>query len=232
MTARLYVLNLSDSKKPLHTVPDLTFGGETKEITDPNQIPDDKEPLILYILAHAVPDALVSPALQQFLTRMRKFTGSSELIPEDVFAAFVKQRRGTNKTVIIWDLCFARSFEEIRAGWVGMPYVHIFSCAAYEQGWHTGAATTPPRQTLFSMALKKAIELGFKTWRDLESQLTEHLADVQQPSIPVHPSPAEFGLAPPPALTTAAFAPTTHTDAAQNRGVTEPSWEASDEARA
>jgi len=204
MPTPLYVLNLNNPKTPtehLRLADGFFFGTNPdpdKIITDPRQIPRTGT-LILYILGHAIPDALVVPALDQFVQSRRAAPGGNSLLPEQTFADFLIEQRGDNKTLLIWDLCFARSFEvNAGPGWTGKPYVHIFGSAAYEQAWHTGStdkATDPPRQTLFSRAFKEAtMQGGFERWEELEVRLKELLEPVQHPKIVGQPLPADFGL--------------------------------------
>ena len=202
MATPLYVLDLNNPDKPAEHVrlADGVFFGTNpdrdKVITDPRQIPTSGR-LILYILGHAIPDALVVPALTQYIASRQTVSGGNSLLPEQAFAEFLIEQRGDNNTLIIWDLCFARSFE-LNAGprWTSKPYVHIFGSAAHEQAWHTG---DPSRETLFSLALKEATAPGngFERWQELEDRLKGHLQPVQHPSIVGQLLPADFGLPPP-----------------------------------
>jgi hypothetical protein len=193
MPANLYILNLSGDTPNKLAVGDLALGGSVTLGTDPNQIPDTDEPLVLYIVGHAVPDALVLPeGLIPTLCTTLAIPEGTNLLADEALAVVVQRRRGQLKTVIIWDFCFAKSFQNIgNGGWAGFPYVHIFGCEAHEQAWHAGE----PRETLLSIALTKAIAGGITTWEDLEGRLVEHLASVQQPSIyPYQPNPVAFGM--------------------------------------
>jgi hypothetical protein len=186
----LCVLNLTSSGQHSSTslsVGPLSFGVKRfPDIFDFKKIPAHQGPLILYIVDHAVPDALL----------VRRATGSpNDVIPEPTVADAVIRRRRENPTLIIWDLCYARSFERIKGyKWSDKPYVHIFGCEAHEQSWHTGGGV---RQTLLSMALQASLNSGVRSWDTLENKLNDLLAPVQRPSIAMMNvrSTAVFGLA-------------------------------------
>jgi hypothetical protein len=203
MSTPLYVLNLNNPNTPpdkhLRLADRFFFGTNPdldKIITDPRQIPKTGT-LILYILGHAIPDALVVPTLAQYVVSRQAVSGGDSLLAEQAFAEFLMERRGDNRTLLIWDLCFARSFElNAGPGWTTKSYVHIFGSTAYEQAWHTG---DPSRETLFSLALKEATAPGngLQEWKQLEVRLKELLKSVQQPSIVGELLPSDFGLPPP-----------------------------------
>jgi hypothetical protein len=208
MTAKLFVLNLNDPNAETHQRLELAegffFNEKPKVSADLTEIPGDAEPLILYILGHAFPDALVTPTLTPFVQSKRTISGSNGFVSEEDFAAFLKKVRGNHPTLIIWDVCFAKSFARMTgAGWADKPYVHVFSCESYEQTWHTGypkdASGSAP-QTLFSIALKEATAEGpISTWDELATRLNQKLLPLQHPSIvlpntPYRVEPAAFGL--------------------------------------
>jgi hypothetical protein len=182
MKITLCVLNLTKAPKRLN-VDHLLFADDTMRTDSPDKIPKSPEPLVLYIVGHAVPDTLLVP--------------DGRPLREDVLVGKIKKRRGNNPTLIVWDLCFARSFEKIKEpGWAGKPYVHIFSCKEYEQSWHTGPTGDPQRQTLFSLAFQEAINEGFASWDDLDKKLTRKLGRLQRPSIVLPLAPGDFKLQP------------------------------------
>ena len=172
MTIQFCVLNLTKSapeSKQLNV--DHLSLGDKKELDSADEIPKDGQ-LILYIVGHAVPDALL--------------VSDEGLVPEDQLVATLMDRRGSRPTLIIWDFCFARSFERVKnPGWRERPYVHIFSCEAHEQSWHTGSGppARPPRRTLFSLALQRVVDEGYRDWADLENKLQRLLGHVQHPRI-------------------------------------------------
>jgi hypothetical protein len=185
MPATLCVLNLTHlADDPNHRleIAHLNFGPVPSElITDPNLIPEEPDCLILYVVAHAIPDALLK-------LRERNILGNAPMLPDQDFANIVKDRRGDKRTLIIIDACYARSFEVIAGGdWADRPYRLIFGCESHEQAWHTGPSADPevdpPRRTLLSIALKAAIESGVANWTKLDEALRALLANVQCPSI-------------------------------------------------
>src|SRR5207244_1924485 len=141
-------------------------------------------PLVLHIVGHAVPNGL-TPTL------------NGKRLDETTLAAAITERRGNEPTLIVWDVCFAKSFLHVpRVRW-GRNYVHIFSCQAHERTWHNG--TNKRRRTLFSEVLKGAIRRPKDdplTWRSLQQGLREELDAIQTPE--VHPmgnlTPQAFGL--------------------------------------
>jgi hypothetical protein len=179
------ILNLthSDAQQNIQPAP-LSFGAPQTTIRDPGAIPNDG-PLILYIVGHAVPNGLLGDP-------------NNRVLKEEDLATDIQRKRGSYPTLIIWDVCFAKSFLAIpRVDWSN-NYVHIFSSQSYERSWHTGqTAGKPPRQSIFSTELEGAIitckREGTLTWRALEGQLRAQLGQLQKPAI----SPQE---GPPPQL--------------------------------
>jgi hypothetical protein len=170
------------------TIAKLSFGGTTVRIEHPRDIPVDDGPLVLYIVGHARPDVLLVP----------RGDGATGILTEKELVETVLKRRRNNPTLIIWDLCYARSFEtQRRASWAGKPYVHIFSCESFEESWHTGEKGwegAPPRCTLFSLALEKALADGAATWGELRDRVQILLGHVQHPRVLLPLGPADFGL--------------------------------------
>jgi hypothetical protein len=200
MTAKIFVLDLNPPATEPHKRLELAEGFFFNEVpqvsTDTTKIPTSAEPLILYILGHAFPDALEAANFAPFVQGAQTDSG---LISDEDFAKFVKSKRGDSPTLIIWDICFANSFERMPgAGWEDKPYVHVFSCAKHEQTWHTGYpenASGPRPQTLFSIALKQVTAEGpFSTWEELELRLNQKLSPLLHPSITYKAAPSAFDL--------------------------------------
>jgi hypothetical protein len=150
---------------------------EPRHIQNVDDIPlgekPDDEALILYIVAHGVPNGVMS---------------GTRTIREAQLARQIRAQRGEAPTLIIWDVCFAKSFLDIP----GLPawpasYVHIFSCEAHERTWQKSNGTQPRARTLFSTELSATIAPGaqLQDWARLEQQLQRQLDPIQKPSI--HP---------------------------------------------
>jgi hypothetical protein len=196
MTTPSYVLNLSPvtivtKGKPTKRIdlrifdtaalglpPD--FLSRAAEIERPEEIPEGRfttdDPIILYIVAHGVPNGIMN--------RRR-------LVDEKALAKKIIRQRKEAPTLIVWDVCFAKSFlqiEGLRDSWTP-NYVHIFCCEEYERTWQTGNATKPPRQTLFSKELREALGAlngqRLQSWTTLEEKLQDQFGLLQTPSI--HP---------------------------------------------
>ena len=196
MTTPSFVLNLSPATivtpgKPTQRIelriydttalglpPD--FLSDAKHIEQTDEIPVGRvttdDPIILYIVAHGVPNGVMN--------RRR-------LVGETILAQKIIQRRKEAPTLIVWDVCFAKSFLQIKGLgdlWT-QNYVHIFCCEEYERTWQMGKATNPPGQTLFSKELREALGAlsgqRLRSWTPLERRLQEQLAPLQTPSI--HP---------------------------------------------
>jgi hypothetical protein len=196
MTTPSFVLNLSPATivtpgKPTQRIelriydttalglpPD--FLSHAKHIERADEIPVGRvtadDPIILYIVAHGVPNGVMN--------RRR-------LVDEKALAKKIIQRRKEAPTLIVWDVCFAKSFLQIEGLgdlWT-RNYVHIFCCEEYERTWQMGKATNPPGQTLFSKELREALGAlrgqRLRSWTTLERQLQEQLGSLQTPSI--HP---------------------------------------------
>ena len=198
MTASLRVLDLSGyspSKQALALAKDVFFDASPQPLASKADL-QTTDPLILYIVGHAFPDALVAPALQSLMQDGQTTGNGKGIVRESSFASFLKEQRGRNPTLIIWDICFAKSFAQINGNeWGDFPYVHIFACEKYEQTWHSGDTSDPPRQTLLSMALQGATARGaFENWAELQQRLEDRLP-LQRPSIDHNGlDPAVFGL--------------------------------------
>jgi hypothetical protein len=182
MPVDLCVLNLTSGERQL-TIVEPPFVGAITRTSNPYEIPDLPEPLILYVVAHAIPDAL----------NVVNSHGNALSLTDQQFADAVTVQRKGKETLIILDLCFAKSFAETRgAGWEGIPNVLIFGCDSYEQAWHTGRVGDNPPKTLFSIALDAVLRSGVPNWAALESALVKSLSNVQHPSIPSNPSEIEL----------------------------------------
>lgn len=163
-----YLLNLSNKKNKLTIDPGL---GKFEPLTDPTQIPAGPEGMTLYIIGHAVPNGL--------------FDGQGRSWPETVIAEEIRKKRDEKYTLIVWDVCFAQSFQQIgdTGSWPPNKYVHIFSCQAHERTWHSPKAGETA-ETLFSAELAKALG-GEKLadWEVLQARLREQLGNLQKPTI-------------------------------------------------
>jgi len=135
-----HLLNLSTGAKNLNVHPCL---GQPEAITDLANIPqkDRKEPLILYILGHAAPDEL--------------FVGDRKVEDTEIMNSIEKARTDA-KTLLIWDVCFAKSFLNTsrQQPWPS-NYVHMFACQRYERSWHQGGKRN---ETTFSAVLCEALQ--------------------------------------------------------------------------
>jgi len=212
MKTSICVLNLSpahlDDTLEIHpatfvSVPDALRSGRVCTIQHLRDIPHGMRasapPLILYILGHGVPNGVRS---------------RGETISEAELADAIIERRGSAPTLIVWDICFAKSLMDVarlrtpasmkkRGPTCDWPptYVHIFSCEAHERTWQMGNGKRSPALTVFSKDLQAALgELvsasGFSSWRKLEKRLQDRLAPLQKPFI--HPKdgiqPATFNV--------------------------------------
>jgi hypothetical protein len=191
MSPILCVLNLSNAStgRGLSPVVDLPFDYLTMQTTHPELIPTDDAPTIVYVVGHAILDGIR-------MTQGKK-PGEDVTLSEEAFAATVQARRQDNKTLMIWDICHAKSFLKIANRHWPDNYGHIFACQAHERTWHTGPSTTPPRQTHFSMELRDALKAlqGKVAWPALEDRLQKQLGRLQTPEIVARElTPAQFGL--------------------------------------
>jgi hypothetical protein len=195
METAFYVLNLTDPEKTITA----KFAGVEKrhQIRKLSDIPDaaTSRQMVLYVIGHAIPNGLIGP--------------DNAILPEAEIATAIQRRRGYAPTLIVWDVCFAKSLLDISGApaWTS-NFVHVFSCQPYERTWHLGPPSTtddgsrPPsgeRPTGFSIELASALgalEPG-ASWETLESALRERLFPVQRPEITPKSSmrlPADFDL--------------------------------------
>jgi hypothetical protein len=123
-------------------------------------------PLILYIVAHAVPDGLID--------------ANGETLNEKAVADAIRATRDEWPTVIVWDVCFAESFFKFSGyeEW-GPQYVHIFACQEFERTWQKNGFTQ------FSEALENALGIlpDKNDWDLLEAELQNQLGTLQTPAI-------------------------------------------------
>jgi hypothetical protein len=165
------LLNLSPSLEV-----NSALGKPTQTVDDYRQIPTDVDPLVLYVVGHAVPDRLTAPPAP---------SGQRALIKDSDIATTILTQRGSKKTLVFWDCCNARSFLQSSkvTSWPG-NYVHVFACQGYERTWSSGG---PPRVTQFSTELSGALALygagGPPSWASLSSQLNAQFAGLQRPEI-------------------------------------------------
>lgn len=193
MAPILCILNLSNASagRGLRPIVDLPFDFPSIKTRFPELIPTDKNPTIVYVVGHAILDGIR-------MTEGRR-PGQATTLSEEAFAKTVQSRRQDNKTLMIWDICHAKSFLKIADRFWPANYGHIFACQEHERTWHTGSSTTPARQTRFSVELKEALAAldgKVSEWSALEKQLQKQLGRLQRPEIVAHElRPAEFGLA-------------------------------------
>jgi hypothetical protein len=191
MKTSFYVLNLTSPERTITTK--LIGVAKSNEIRTLSDIPGAEEApgrVVLYVVGHAVPNGLIG--------------ASGAVLPEADVATAIQKRRGYAPTLIVWDVCFAKTLLEITgaAPWTD-NFVHVFSCQSYERTWHLGPASrldsSEERPTMFSMQLTDAVRaLGSgASWEMLESELRKRLSPIQRPEITPKPSflqPADFEL--------------------------------------
>ena len=206
MNTALSILNLS-APDPHRLAPDGRFddsartigspgdvSGGTAALDSPGQTPPGttEQFLILYVVGHGVQHGLID---------------SQERILDEVdVAREIQTLRKGRPTLVIWDVCFAKSMLQVGKPSKGGPpggmhleaplpkdanswpknFIHIFSCRAFERTWHNGRETSPAR-TVFSTVLCEVVaELERRdrnfTWEQLEKKLRAQFR-VQQPSI-------------------------------------------------
>jgi hypothetical protein len=167
MNTALCILNLSDPKGRL--LPDLGANAATlaKPISSPEETPQGGT-LVLYIVGHGRKNRLFGP-------------GGAILEEKDV-AETIQRLRGTDPTLIVWDVCFAESMKSIPAtnDWPA-NFVHIFSCRSFERTWHGPLPPNGNGVTLFSTELRSAIAALAPTfsWGELQDKLQAAFVSVQ-----------------------------------------------------
>jgi hypothetical protein len=183
MTISGCVLNFTSSGSKLELDP--AFNG-FERLPDCGRIPKDGV-LTLYILGHAVPN--------QLLDRQ------GNILPEKDLAADIRKYRGSSPTLIVWDVCYARSFELIAQAPIeswGDNFVHIFSSQAYERTWRLPPDDKGKGISFFSTQLRRAIAAAAKadSWAALQKQLREQYGDLQSPEIVANEksTPSQFDL--------------------------------------
>jgi hypothetical protein len=166
---KYHLLKLSRGGSKLEVDPALGAPEPVVRLADiPLRGSDD--PLILYILGHAAPDEL--------------FEGTQKLQDVDVAEA-IENRRGDANTLLIWDVCFAKSFLNLQREkpWT-TNYVHIFASQRYERAWHQGGDTN---RSIFSTALCNALQMlrheRQLSWEGLTLLLNSHLGGLQTAEI-------------------------------------------------
>ncbi|HMJ57208.1 MAG TPA: hypothetical protein VK540_34300 [Polyangiaceae bacterium] len=166
---RYHLLNLSFGKQRLSAEPLL---GEPVPVAAIDDFPEPSaEPLILYILGHAAPDELLEGDVAR---------------PDHSIATAIESWRGNASTLLIWDVCFAKSFLNIERDepW-NTNYVHVFACQRYERAWHHGGQQN---HTIFSTALHNALEQfrnepNHLSWDGLTLLLNANLGGLQTAEI-------------------------------------------------
>ncbi len=162
----IYIYNTSSESDPIH-VASFGFG----EVTD--KFPAIG-PAVIYIVGHGAPNGLNSE-------------GGSLITEANVASGLINSRSSDEKpdTLVIFDTCFSESFRLID----GKPWPDnfglIFSCLAYERSWHNGDDQVPPRTSLFSIALAKALKdcLANESFVGLQKALRDALSPIQTPVV-------------------------------------------------
>jgi hypothetical protein len=188
----VYTVNFSgDGVAKIQLAP-LDFADAPIPIRDFAELPRTGA-LILYIVAHAVPNALkLSPpnlrlleaSLVEQLAKVRGGDPAKIRVqdPAEVRLEDPAQSRKAPPTLVILDACFAQTFQEIAGGAWPKEFGLIFSCRAFERAWHSGA---PLRQSLFSDALNRAMAvcLNKGSTATLEIELKATLGELQVPVV-------------------------------------------------
>lgn len=144
----IHVLNTSAGDTAISLVP-LTFGSPIVVETGFDRLPRSG-PAILYIVAHAVPNGLL--------------TADGQIMTEQKLLEKLQYRKGL-PTLLIFDACFAKSFSKIPDLTWPSSFGLIFSCLEYESTWNE-AVPGSPRQSLFSRAIDSALN-AYRANRDL-----------------------------------------------------------------
>jgi hypothetical protein len=125
------------------------------------------DPVILYILGHAAPDLLQV---------------GSGLISDQEIARKIRESRGGAATLLIWDVCFAKTFLDTSPpGYLPPRCVHLFACQSYERTWKKNRNTNVSN---FSDALWQVLEQyrsipGKLEWNNLTYALNSVLRGLQ-----------------------------------------------------
>lgn len=167
------ILNLSAPR--IDPVP-FSFADSVMKTSVPAEIPAG-EPLVLYVVAHGIPDGLLvgTPPVQ---------------LSEAELVGAIKHRRGEVPTLIVWDLCFAKTFLNLDGVSWPQNYAHLFSCEAHERTWHEGErAGGQAPQSLFSKHFEQAIQTCKQartlSWPSLEEELQRLFGRIQHPTVSV-----------------------------------------------
>ncbi|HMI86338.1 MAG TPA: hypothetical protein VK550_19725 [Polyangiaceae bacterium] len=196
---------MSDPENRL--APDASFDRANVTIQSPGQVPKapplidspvqtsakvTEQFVILYVVGHGVQRGLVD--------------GKGVIVEEEDVANEIKKLRNGHPTLIVWDVCFARSMLKIGASaqhsWPA-NFIHVFSCQPFERTWHSGPGATPARTVFSSVLCDVVAELdaqskGLFDWKQLEQRLQTEFGWTQKPTIePVDAKwqPRDFELA-------------------------------------
>jgi hypothetical protein len=163
----IYVRIVSTETTPI-TVAMFTFGSPIHLISEFDQLPKSG-PAVLYIAAHAVPNAL-----------RRKDGGL--LSEEDLFKEL--EGRAGLPTLVVFDLCFAKSFSKIPSFPWPANFGLIFSCLEHERTWSRDL-DAKSRQSLFSEAFNTEVNLCIakRDFSDLQSNLVARFDGIQTPFV-------------------------------------------------
>lgn len=170
-TTTIYTWDLSNRKFGIIELADPAFG-KRNPIATLDDLPESGS-IVVYIVGHAVPNGL------------RDQTGN--IVPEKTIAERLARRTGN--TLVMFDICFAEAFEKIDDFKWPDRIGRIYSCREYERTWHNGDTLPPPRQSLFSRELNRALPacIASDSFSDLEASLIAAFGGLQRPRIVVKP---------------------------------------------
>jgi len=173
----VYTLNLSSPTFGIISLEPFSFGSPVP-IVYLDQLGEVSGPAIVYIVGHAVPNGLRDK--------------DDGIINEAVIARKLNARKAP--TLVVFDVCFAGTLEQIPGVEWSRDIVRIYSCKPYERTWNDG----PTRQSLFSVELNRALPncIRENSFNDLASILTTALGGLQTPEVYAGPDlrPRTFGL--------------------------------------
>jgi len=171
--ATLCILNLANSRSPGRVDADINKFADLSapnRIGTPGDIPVSDAPLVLYIVGHAVPNGLIDT--------------NGDVLDEVELAKIIREKRDDKPTLIVWDVCFAKTFLQLAdSGRWPDNYVHVFSCQEYERTWHAGKKDG--RKSFFSTAFRQACQekTGKPTWDGIQERLREAFGSIQTPEV-------------------------------------------------
>jgi Caspase domain len=163
----IYVRNVTSNPKRIRD-PQFTFGTSV-EIKAFDELPQNG-PAILYILAHAVPNGL----------RVE----NSKILKELTLAKELLAARKSQPTLVIFDACFADSFDDIPDFTWPEEFGLIFSCLAHERSWNDEVDESTS-ESVFPQALDAAISVCRRagSFEGLKDALLSSLTAPQTPVV-------------------------------------------------